>query len=214
MENINHKPELIVIAGPNGSGKTSVTQKFLHHEWAEGVLYINPDEVAKNIFGDWNSNDAILKAANYCEELREKCLKEKTSFVFETVLSAKEKLDFLIRAKEAGFFIRVFFIATNHPAINAARIANRVMEGGHDVPISKIVSRYYKSLQNSRIVGVLADRFYVYDNSIDGADPKILFRLGDGKLIKKYEENLPKWALQILKTSDEISLYETNPEPL
>ena len=58
------------------------------------------------------------------------------------------------------------------------------MEGGHDVPISKIVSRYYRSLQNSRIVGVLADRFYVYDNSIDGADPKILFRLGDGKLIK------------------------------
>ena len=90
MENINHKPELIVIAGPNGSGKTSVTQKFLHHEWGEGVLYINPDEVAKNIFGDWNSNDAILKAANYCEELREKCLKEKKSFVFETVLSAKD----------------------------------------------------------------------------------------------------------------------------
>ena len=108
MENINHKPELIVIAGPNGSGKTSVTQKFLHHEWGEGVLYINPDEIAKDIFGDWNSNDAVLKAANYCEELREKCLKEKTSFVFETVLSAKDKLDFLIRAKAAGFFIRVF----------------------------------------------------------------------------------------------------------
>ena len=88
------------------------------------------------------------------------------------------------------------------------------MEGGHDVPISKIVSRYYKSVHNSRIVGVLADRFYVYDNSTDGADPNILFRLNDGKLIKKYEENLPEWALQILKTSDEISLYETNSESL
>lgn len=43
----SRKPELIVIAGPNGSGKTSVTQKFLHHEWAEGTVYINPDEVAK-----------------------------------------------------------------------------------------------------------------------------------------------------------------------
>ena len=200
------KPELIVIAGPNGSGKTSVTEKFLHHEWGEGVLYINPDQVAKNMFGDWNSNDAILKAANYCEELREKCLEEKTSFVFETVLSAKDKLDFLIRAKEAGFFIRVFFIATNHPSINAARITNRVMEGGHDVPISKIVSRYYKSLLNSRIVGVLADRFYLYDNSIDGEDPKILFRLSEGKLIKRYEEDLPEWASQILKTIDEISV--------
>ena len=38
---------MIVIAGPNGSGKTSVTQRFLHHEWAEGTLYINPDEVAQ-----------------------------------------------------------------------------------------------------------------------------------------------------------------------
>ena len=61
----SHNPEMIIIAGPNGSGKTSVTQKFLHHEWAEGTLYINPDEIAKNEFGDWNSKESIKKAANY-----------------------------------------------------------------------------------------------------------------------------------------------------
>ena len=55
-------PEMIVIAGPNGSGKTSVTQKFLHHEWAEGTLYINPDEVAKDKYGDWNSPEAVLRS--------------------------------------------------------------------------------------------------------------------------------------------------------
>ena len=55
----NHKPELIVIAGSNESGKTSVTQRFLHHAWAEGTIYINPDEVAKVKFGDWNSHEAI-----------------------------------------------------------------------------------------------------------------------------------------------------------
>lgn len=68
MVKIEHRPELIIIAGPNGSGKTSVTQKFLHHEWAEGTIYINPDEVAKELFGDWNSREAILSAANYCAE--------------------------------------------------------------------------------------------------------------------------------------------------
>lgn len=47
MAENKHSPEMIVIAGPNGSGKTSVTQRFLHHEWAEGTLYINPDEVAQ-----------------------------------------------------------------------------------------------------------------------------------------------------------------------
>ncbi|MBO5313963.1 MAG: ATP-binding cassette domain-containing protein, partial [Prevotella sp.] len=45
-----YKPELIIIAGPNGSGKTSVTKRFLHHEWAEGTIYINPDEVANEMF--------------------------------------------------------------------------------------------------------------------------------------------------------------------
>lgn len=79
------KPELIVIAGPNGSGKTSVTQKFLHHEWADGTIYINPDQVANEKFGDWNSQEAIIKAANYCTEWREECLKNKISFVFENV---------------------------------------------------------------------------------------------------------------------------------
>lgn len=84
-------PEMIVIAGPNGSGKTSVTQKFLHHEWAEGTLYINPDEVAKDKYGDWNSPEAVLKAANYCAELRETCLSERKSRL-HTPLSMQQEL--------------------------------------------------------------------------------------------------------------------------
>lgn len=193
----NIKPEMIIIAGPNGSGKTTVTQKFLRHEWSEGVLYINPDQIANDVFGDWNSRDAVLKAANYCTELREKCLKEKTSFVFETVLSGDDKIDFILRTKEAGFFIRIFFIATDHPSINASRIANRVMEGGHDVPISKIISRYYKSISNCEVIAKIVDRLYVYDNSIDRADAKLLFRLANGELVKKYAE-IPTWAKHIL----------------
>ena len=70
-----HRPELIIIAGPNGSGKTSVTKRFLHHEWALGTVYINPDEVANELFGDWNSREAIINAANYCAEWRERCLR-------------------------------------------------------------------------------------------------------------------------------------------
>ena len=93
-----YKPELIIIAGPNGSGKTSVTKRFLHHEWAEGTTYINPDEVANDMFGDWNSRDAVLSAANYCAEWRERCLVERKSFVFETVMSAIDKVDFIAKA--------------------------------------------------------------------------------------------------------------------
>lgn len=198
MVTTEHKPELIIIAGPNGSGKTSITQKFLHHEWAEGTTYINPDQVAKDMFGDWNNSEAVLKAANYCSKLRERCLAEKKSFVFETVFSAQDKIDFVIRAKKAGFFIRIFFISTSNPTINASRIAKRVMEGGHDVPITKIISRYNKSIQNCRTVSSIVDRLYVYDNSIDDADAHPLFRLTNGDLAKKYTTDIPEWANTLL----------------
>lgn len=198
MDKTNRKPELIIIAGPNGSGKTSVTQKFLHHEWAEGTVYINPDQVAKDKFGDWNSKGAILKAADYCAQWREECLREKVSFVFETVFSAQDKIDFLVRAKQAGFFIRLFFISTEHPSINAARIAKRVMEGGHDVPITKIISRYTKSIVNCEAVSSLVDRLYVYDNSVNNQDAQILFRLSNGLLEKRYVDRLPDWAKHII----------------
>ena len=198
MATTEHKPELIIIAGPNGSGKTSITQQFLHHEWAERTTYINPDQVAKDMFGDWNNSEAVLKAANYCSELREKCLSEKKSFVFETVFSAQDKIDFVIRAKKAGFFIRIFFISTSNPSINASRIAKRVMEGGHDVPIAKIISRYNKSIQNCKTVSSIVDRLYVYDNSFDDVDAKPVFRLSEGKLVKQYSEEIPEWAQTIL----------------
>lgn len=198
MENIKHKPELIIIARPNGSGKTSITQKFLHHEWAEGTTYINPDQIAKEIFGDWNDSEAVLKAANYCAELREKCLAEKRSFVFETVFSAQDKIDLVLRAKEAGFFIRIFFISTSDPSINASRVATRVMKGGHDVPITKIISRYSKSIQNCKTVAPIVDRLYLYDNSIDNTDARPLYRLSNGKVAKKYRTDIPEWASTII----------------
>jgi predicted ABC-type ATPase len=191
------KPELIIIAGPNGSGKTSVTKRFLHHEWADGTTYINPDEVANEMFGDWNSIESIIKAANYCAEWRERCIEEKQSFVFETVMSSEDKIKFITKAKEEGFFVRLFFISTSNPAINASRIASRVMKGGHDVPITKIISRYFKSIRNCKNLSKIVDRLYVYDNSIDGEDAKIQFRLSNGRLEKVYVKDIPLWA-QIL----------------
>lgn len=195
-----HRPVLIVIAGPNGSGKTSVTSKILHHEWMEDSVYINPDIVAQEKFGDWNSKEAILQAVNYCETLREQCLAEGKSLIFETVLSAEDKVDYICRAINAGFFVRLFFVCTTSPTINASRIANRVMEGGHDVPITKIISRYQKSISNCWLASKLADRTYVYDNSVENEDARLLFRLTKGKLAKQYAAQIPEWALPICET--------------
>lgn len=189
-----HRPVLIVIAGPNGSGKTSITSKILHHEWLEDSEYINPDNIARDMFGDWNDRDSVIRAANYCNDWRERCLAEHKSHIFETVMSATDKVDYILRAKAAGFFVRLFFVSTESPTINAKRVAYRVMKGGHDVPISKIISRYDKSIGNCMALASHVDRLYVYDNSIDGADARLLFRLADGQLAKRYEQNLPSWA--------------------
>ena len=94
MQQAPHRPVLIVIAGPNGSGKTTITSKILRHEWLEDAVYVNPDQVAQDKYGDWNSIEAVTKAANYCEELREECLRHKQSLIFETVLSSEGKVDF------------------------------------------------------------------------------------------------------------------------
>ena len=199
-----NKPTLIVIAGPNGSGKTTVTTQILKHEWVEGCLYINPDNIAQEEFGDWNAPEAVLKAAKLATERRENCLKQQQNFIFETVFSAPDKVDFLNRAQEAGFFIRLFFVGTNHPAINASRIAHRVMEGGHDVPIAKIVNRYYKSIANCQLAASFVDRLYVYDNSIDYAPTQLLFRGTEGKTEKIYTDNVNDWALSILNSLEGV----------
>ena len=197
------KPVLIVIAGPNGSGKTSTTRLVIKHEWAEQCVYINPDEIAQDKFGDWNDVNAVRQAVEYCESWREQLLQERQDFIFETVLSSDGKVDFLKRAKEAGYFIRMFFICTDNPTINAARIAKRVMEGGHDVPIQKIISRYQKAIINAIKVTGFVDRAYFYDNSIDDQNAQILFRTIDGKFAKQYMEALPAWTRDIIDSVKE-----------
>ena len=184
----NLKPKLIVIAGPNGSGKTTFTNQVLRHDWSEGCLFINPDEIARHEFGDWNSPVAVLQAAHRAQELREDCLRNRQSMLLETVFSAPDKLDFIRQAQEADFFIRFFFIGTDGPHINAARVARRVMDGGHSVPIDKIISRYKRSIAQGAVAMAMVDRAYGYDNSIDDRDPRKLFRTKQGKIFKCYAD--------------------------
>ena len=89
-------------------------------------------------------------------------------------------------------------LARHNPSITASRIAKRVMDGGHDVPIHKIVSRYYKSIANCRAISHVVDRLYVYDNSIDDTNARPLFRLSNGTLAKQYTLKIPDWAQNLL----------------
>ena len=193
------KPELVIIAGPNGSGKTTTTKELLRHFWTKDCLYINPDDIAQNEFGGWDSPQASLSAAQKAETLREECLAQRRSMVFETVFSAPDKIEFVRKAKQIDYFVRLFFICTDSPLINVTRISRRRLKGGHDVPPAKILSRYSKSIANCAVAVRLVDRAYIYDNSVDDADPQLLFRTENGALKKVYREDVNNWAKPILE---------------
>jgi predicted ABC-type ATPase len=187
------KPALLVIAGPNGSGKTTITARLRSERWSEGVEYLNPDDVARDRFGDWNSPTAVLQAAQWTEGRREERLARGEGIAFETVFSTHGKVDFVARAKDLGYFVRIFFVGTSDPRINAARVAGRVLEGGHTVPIEKILSRYVRSMANLSAAIELADRVYIYDNSREGLEAQLCARTTHGKLRKVYA-TLPTWV--------------------
>ena len=73
------RPVLIIVAGPNGSGKTSLTRTILRHEWVEGCRYVNPDDIARDMFGDWNDPECVLKAAKEATRQRHECLRLRQS---------------------------------------------------------------------------------------------------------------------------------------
>ncbi|MDC9714457.1 MAG: zeta toxin family protein [Gammaproteobacteria bacterium] len=79
------KPILVVVAGSNGSGKTTITEKLLKHSWSKDMVYINPDNIAQEKFGGWNDQASFIKAANHAEDLRQNCIKNKQNLSVDDV---------------------------------------------------------------------------------------------------------------------------------
>ena len=151
---LNKKKEITIIAGPNGSGKSTITNYL-----QISSEYVNADVIKRTI------GCSDLEAAIKATELREKLLLENKDFTFETVLSTNRNLDLLKRARDNDYFIRSYFIMTKDVNINIERVKSRIEKGGHGVPEEKIVSRYYKSINNLKKLIVLSDICNVYDNS-------------------------------------------------
>ena len=155
------RPRLTFIAGANGSGKTTLTRwNALFKE----IPLLDPDAIA-NTLQATTSMLAPIAAARQVLKSAAEHLENSESFAIETTLSGRNYLQMMLDAKGRGFEVRLVYIGTESVEINLARIRNRVLAGGHDVPQKDVRRRYQRSLENLPIAIKRADDSILFDNS-------------------------------------------------
>jgi predicted ABC-type ATPase len=125
--------------------------------------------------------------------LRQKLLERRVSFSFETVMSSPDKVALLELAQRLGYRTYLYYIATDDPSINVARVKARVNLGGHDVPEEKIVSRYARSLGLLMQAVKHSNRAYLFDNSGHGGERMWVAEITDGHDLELKCDPMPLW---------------------
>lgn len=182
-----NQPELWIFIGPNGSGKSTLTEGMKAQSGFPDE-YINADELKQKL--KITDKQAQEEAWNRCAS----ALCNHKSFAFETVGSHVSKAELMQTAKDNGYHVKLYFICTQDPEINIARVKNRVKQGGHDVPEDKILKRYQNSLALLPREFEIADEALVYNNSWE--QPVILIQKDqDGNVYTndEYAKN-SKWS--------------------
>jgi predicted ABC-type ATPase len=126
---------------------------------------------------------------------RRQTLESGRSFTFETVMSARDKVELLKEAQARGFRTYLYYIATEDPEINIQRVKNRVADGGHDVPERKIVERYHRSLNLLTEAIRYSNRAFMFDTSED--EPWYFAEITDGKVLDIKDNEIPNWFNRI-----------------
>lgn len=155
------EPQLWLLVGGNGSGKSTFYDRFLARY---DIPLINADNIARSLWPEAPEAHSY-DAARLAEKERYRLLDQGLTFCFETVFSHPSKLDFVAQAKARGYRIRIFCFHLDDLTLNLARVACRVEGGGHDVPEGKVRERVPRTLDLvARAVG-LADEMHLVDNA-------------------------------------------------
>jgi predicted ABC-type ATPase len=185
---LDRRPIVVALAGPNGAGKTT----FYHaHLRAAGLRLVNADVLARELKMD------PYAAARVAGAIREELIRQRESFVFETVFSdpVGDKLGFLRTAAEAGYTVLLCFIGIAGPEVSEERVAMRVLQGGHDVPQEKLTARYPRILENLRRAMREVAHVWVFDND-DLWRPFRLVAVYEGGKVVRVDEPMPAWLLK------------------
>lgn len=153
-----------IVAGPNGAGKSTFAQSYLPNE-VECFNFINADLIAAGI-SPLRPAMAALEAGRFLLRKMDQFISEGSTFGFETTLSGTGYVSRIQRMKNSGYRIVLFYLKVPSFDFAVARVRNRVIEGGHDVPEADIRRRCTRSWINFQgIYRELADKWIVFDNS-------------------------------------------------
>lgn len=164
-------PLCIVIAGPNGAGKTTFAREFLPKD--AGILhFVNADLIAAGLSPLEPSAAQVAAARIFLEEL-DRLAAARADFAFETTLSGRGYMERLQRWKAAGYRVEIVFLKLPKVELALKRVANRVKQGGHNVPEADVRRRFLRGWRNfESAYRPLADSWSVYDN--DGQLPVLI----------------------------------------
>jgi predicted ABC-type ATPase len=187
------RPTFTIIAGANGAGKSTLTSGNL--DIFGSIPLLDPDAFTK-VLHSAGTGIAAIGAGKEVVRLAKEHLERRESFAVETTLSGKNYLQMMQYARgiERGFEVVLIYIGTESVEINLARIAKRVLAGGHNVPEVDVRRRYVRSLQNLPIAAGNADQVLLFDNSHElGYQPVGLL----GRSVHRWFSPLPVWAVEL-----------------
>jgi predicted ABC-type ATPase len=162
-------PQFIVIAGANGSGKTTSARSLL----PATVPFINADEIAREL-PESDGENKDLQASRLLLAQWDVLEAQRADFAIETTLASRSLVRRIGHLHMAGYQFHLIFFWLKSKELAAARVAERVRQGGHNIP-EEIIQRRYTAGQRNLISLYLplADTWRVYDNS-DFAGPLLV----------------------------------------
>lgn len=164
MADRRRPPEIFVLAGPNGAGE-STTARVLLPRTLHIDQFVNADLIAEGL-SPFAPASAALEAGRIMLQRIHMLRQQRQSFGFETTLASKSYLAFLRGAQLDGYVVHLAFIWLNSVALAAARVATRVRQGGHAVPLDTIARRYDRGLHNLFVHYMpLVNTWTICDNS-------------------------------------------------
>jgi predicted ABC-type ATPase len=138
--------KIIIIAGPNGAGKTTFARSFLPEE-AQCPRFINADLIAAGL-SPFAPETAALKAGRLMLAEIADCVRKEESFAFETTLSGQAYLKKIAVWQQLGYQVKLWFLSLPTEDIAVSRVAQRVRQGGHNIPENVIRRRFQAGLEN------------------------------------------------------------------